>query len=149
MIAELLAGHREPGVYTWPVDRKEASRGATEAERAGWRVFWLDGRGVHDKRTLLERCAEEFILPSYFGHNWDALQDCLTDLSWAPANTGYLVIYDRWREPAGADPASHQTLLEIFAAAVEHWRRTSTPMAVLLLVTEEDREHAPVGLPDA
>jgi RNAse (barnase) inhibitor barstar len=149
MIAELLTGRRPPGVYTWPVDRREAARGAAEAERAGWRVFWLDVRGVRDKRTLLERCAEEFVLPSYFGHNWDALQDSLRDLSWVPANTGYLVVYDHWREPADADPAAHRTLLDVFTAAVEHWRPTATPMAVLILVTEEDQENAPVGLPDA
>ncbi|MEV5750988.1 barstar family protein [Actinoallomurus sp. NPDC052308] len=149
MIAELLTGRRPPGVYTWPVDRKEAARGAAEAERAGRRVFWLDVHDVRDKRALLERCAEEFLLPSYFGHNWDALQDGLRDLSWAPANCGYLVMYDHWRELAGADPAVHQTLLEVFTAAVEHWRHTATPLAVLILVTEEDREGAPVGLPDA
>ncbi|MFL6057240.1 MAG: barstar family protein [Actinoallomurus sp.] len=140
MIEELLTGHRAPGVYTWPVDRREAARGAVEAERAGWRVFWLDVRGVRDKQALLQRCAEELVLPSYFGRNWDALEECLRDLSWVPANTGYLVIYDHWRELADADPAAHRTLLDVFGAAVEHWRDTSTPMAVLLPVTEEDRD---------
>src|SRR5881394_15455 len=98
MIEELLTGRREPGVHQWRADRREAARGATEAERAGRRVFWLDGRGVADKRTLLERCAVEFELPSYFGHNWDALRDCLIDLSWVPATRGYLVVYDHWRD---------------------------------------------------
>jgi hypothetical protein len=149
MIEEILTGRRPPGVYTWPVDRREAARGAAEAERAGRRIFWLDGHGVHDKRALLVRCAEEFVLPSYFGHNWDALQDSLRDLSWAPANCGYLVLYELWRELADADPAAHRTLLDVFTAAVEHWRDTATPLSVLLLMTEEDREHGPVGLPDA
>lgn len=133
MIAELLAGRLDPAVYTWPVDRRVAARDVTEAERAGWRVFWLDARGVRDKRALLERCAEEFALPSYFGHNWDALQDCLRDLAWVPAVAGYLVVYDHWRGPAEADPETHRTLMEIFEAAVRFWRGTPTPMAVLLL----------------
>lgn len=137
MIVELLTGRREPGVYTWPVDRREAARGATEAERTGWRVFWLDARGVRDKRTLLERCAEEFALPSYFGHNWDALGDCLADLSWVPTTTGYLVVYDHWRDPAGADPVSHRTLMDVFDGAVAYWRETPTPMSVLLIGTDE------------
>ncbi|GAA4513426.1 hypothetical protein GCM10023191_080500 [Actinoallomurus oryzae] len=133
MIEELLTGRREPGVHAWAADRREAARGVTEAERAGWRVFWLDGAGVRDKRTLLARCAEEFALPSYFGHNWDALQDSLRDLSWTPANCGYLVVYDHWGELADADPAAHRTLVDVFETAVDHWRRTATPMAVLLL----------------
>lgn len=133
MIEEMLTGRREPGVASWQADRREAARGATEAERAGWRVFWLDGSGICDKRSLLDRCAEEFALPSYFGRNWDALQDCLKDLSWVPASRGYLVVYDHWGELADADPASHRTLVDIFETAVTFWRGTSTPMAVLLL----------------
>jgi hypothetical protein len=133
MIEELLTGRREPGVATWRADRREAARGATEAERAGWRVFWLDGAGLGDKRGLLDRCAEEFSLPSYFGHNWDALQDCVKDLSWAPATRGYLVVYDHWGDLADADPASHRTLMDVFDTTVAYWRETGTPMAVLLL----------------
>jgi RNAse (barnase) inhibitor barstar len=133
MIEELLTGRREPGVATWRAGRREAARGATEAERAGWRVFWLDGAGLDGKAALLDRCAVEFALPSYFGHNWDALQDCLRDLSWAPTTCGYLVVYDHWDGLADADPASHRTLMDVFDSAVAYWRGTDTPMAVLLL----------------
>lgn len=133
MIEELLTGRREPGVTTWRADRREAARGATEAERAGWRVFWLDGAGLDGKAALLDRCAVEFAFPSYFGQNWDALQDCLQDLSWAPTTCGYLVVYDHWGDLADADPASHRTLVDVFESAVAHWRRSGTPMAVLLL----------------
>ena len=38
-----------------------------------------------DKADLLRRFAEAFRFPDWFGHNWDALADCLTDLSWLPA----------------------------------------------------------------
>ncbi|MCW2947472.1 MAG: hypothetical protein JWR24_4189 [Actinoallomurus sp.] len=142
MIEELLTGRRGPGVYLWQADRREAARGVTEAERAGWRVFWLDGRGVRDKQTLLERSAEEFSLPSYFGHNWDALQDCLTDLSWAPAARGYLVVFDHWRDLASSNPEAYRTVLEIFENAVDFWRETTTPMTVLLLAGDEPPDSA-------
>ncbi|MDN3352858.1 barstar family protein [Actinomadura sp. DC4] len=132
MIEELLTGRLEPGVHRWATSHREAARGVTEAEREGWRVFWLDGTGLRDKRTLLDRCAVEFSLPSYFGHNWDALQDCLNDLSWAPTASGYLVVYDHWQDLADADPSVHGTLLEIFEAAIAYWRKTPTSMAVLL-----------------
>jgi RNAse (barnase) inhibitor barstar len=141
LIEELLTGRRAPGVYRWQAERREAARGVTEAERAGRRVFWLDGSGVRDKRAFLGRCAEEFSLPSYFGHNWDALQDCLIDLSWAPATRGYLVVYDHWRELAEADPEAYRTAVEIFESAAEYWRDRPTPMAVLLL--SEPEEPAP------
>jgi RNAse (barnase) inhibitor barstar len=133
MIEELLTGRLEPGVHRWRTDRREAARGVTEAERAGRRVFWLDGTGLRDKRALLDRCAVEFSLPSYFGHNWDALQDCLNDLSWVPSASGYLVVYDHWQDLADADPEVHRTLTDVFESAITHWKKTATPMAVLLL----------------
>jgi RNAse (barnase) inhibitor barstar len=134
MIEELLSGRTEPGMHTWHADRREAARGVTEAERAGWRVFWLDASGVRDKAALLERCQEEFALPSYFGHNWDALEDSLKDLSWAPATRGYLVVYDHWQDLAETE--IHHTLVDVFASAVAYWRGTPTPMAVILLDSE-------------
>jgi RNAse (barnase) inhibitor barstar len=134
MIEELLTGRLEPAVHRWQADRREAARGVTEAERAGWRVFWLDVAGVRDKRTLLDRYAEEFSLPSYFGHDWDALRDSLRDLSWAPTTRGYLVVYDHWQDLAGADPETDRMLTEVFESAVGYWSSRTTPMAVLVLV---------------
>ncbi|QDU81619.1 Barstar (barnase inhibitor) [Polystyrenella longa] len=32
--------------------------------------------------AFLDHLAEVLEFPSYFGRNWDALSDCLTDLSW-------------------------------------------------------------------
>jgi RNAse (barnase) inhibitor barstar len=130
MIEELLTGRLRPGVHTWAVSRREAARGVTEAERAGWRVFWLDVSGVRDKAELLSRCAEEFALPSHFGHNWDALQDMLQDLSWAPTTCGYLVVYDHWQDLA--DASLHQSLVDVFETVADHWRSRDTPMAVFL-----------------
>jgi RNAse (barnase) inhibitor barstar len=133
MIEELLTGRCEPGLHLWQADHREAARGVTEAERAGLRVFWLEGRGVRDKQAFLDLCAVEFSLPSYFGHNWDALQDCLRDLGWAPAARGYLVVWDHWQDLANGDPDAHRTVLEIFDEAIAYWRKTTTPMSVLLL----------------
>ena len=136
MIEELLTGRREPGIHLWEAGHQEAARGVTEAERAGHRVFWLEGRGVRDKRAFLDLCAVEFTLPSTFGRNWDALQDCLYDLSWVPATRGYLVVYDHWQDLSGGDPAAHGVVLDIFEQAVTYWRNTATPMSVLMMVGE-------------
>jgi hypothetical protein len=39
-------------------------------------------RGLDSKMALLHVLAEELRLPDYFGWNWDALHECLCDLSW-------------------------------------------------------------------
>lgn len=40
--------------------------------------------GVSSKEQLMPVREEALRLPDYFGRNWDALFDCLRDLSWLP-----------------------------------------------------------------
>ena len=42
------------------------------------------GRGA-DKAQLLAKLAAALQFPDWFGHNWDALEECLTDLDWIAA----------------------------------------------------------------
>lgn len=55
---------------------------ATQAELAVLRVDLADCR---DKSGALYRFAVALNLPADFGHNWDALADCLRDPAWHPA----------------------------------------------------------------
>jgi len=43
--------------------------------------FILDGTKITDKKTLLEELAKVCTFPDYFGHNWDALNDCLGEIA--------------------------------------------------------------------
>jgi YD repeat-containing protein len=38
--------------------------------------------GIRDKETLLAQLARRGQFPTYFGYNWDALEECLADFSW-------------------------------------------------------------------
>jgi hypothetical protein len=133
---ELLIGRLKPGVYQWRIPPTPGAVGDTgwteRARAAGWRAYHLDGRRARDKDAFLRLCAEVFAFPATSGGDWDALEKCLTDLSWAPARNGYLVLYESWAELAEADQPSFRTVLDIFAKAVEEWRETATPMTVLL-----------------
>jgi hypothetical protein len=48
--------------------------------------------GAADKADLLARLARAMHFPAWFGGNWDALEDCLTDLSWHKADGHVLLI---------------------------------------------------------
>lgn len=41
---------------------------------------------VEGKQALLELLAQKLAFPSYFGFNWDALIDCLSDMSWCASD---------------------------------------------------------------
>ena len=45
-----------------------------------WHAVVLDTAGCTTKEAFLQACADAFALPSWFGMNWEALADCLTDL---------------------------------------------------------------------
>jgi RNAse (barnase) inhibitor barstar len=130
-LAELFVGATAPGIYRFD-SRAGVPAITAHAERSGWRVFHLDGRQVATKDDFLAACAKAMSFPRYFGHNWDALEDCLRDLSWAPARYGYLVLYEDPRNFNAARPDEFAVALNILASAVEFWRETPTPMAVLL-----------------
>jgi hypothetical protein len=130
-LQEMLDGSIAPGLYRWS-SRADATRVAARAERAGWRCFHLDGRRIADKATLLSECALVMGFPAYFGRNWDALDECLRDLSWTPAKRGYLLLFDDASRLAGAYPDDWAVALDVLRRAVEHWRASARPMAVLL-----------------
>ncbi|MET9911315.1 barstar family protein [Streptomyces sp. NPDC006476] len=80
----------------------------------------LDLDGVTDKAGLMDRCARDLRLPEYFGRNWDALADVLSDPGVWPeeaAGRGLLVVVHNWRPYAEARPDEWETALDVFAHA--------------------------------
>jgi hypothetical protein len=95
---------------------------------------------------LLTECARALDFPDYFGHNWDALEECLIDLEWLPAKGYILLITD-----AGCvlpdDEEEYETFLEILRDAGEAWgsgqagmgARRATPFHALFAVSEREK----------
>jgi len=98
----------------------------------GIQVFYLDGSDINHKKAFLSKAAEVMQFPSYFGHNWDAFDDCITDLAWLPAKRCVL-IYNKPNIFAEANPIDWQIAYDTLQSAVEYWRSTDTPMDVLFV----------------
>ena len=126
--AKFLLDSANSGVYAAPASLT-ALRQAAAATGLAW--FELDLAGVADKAAFLSRCQAAFKLPRSFGHNWDALADCLGDLSWRPAR-GYVVHCRNGEAFAHATPAEFAALLEILAGAATYWQAQDKMFTVLL-----------------
>jgi RNAse (barnase) inhibitor barstar len=98
----------------------------------GIQVFYLDGKEISSKETFLTKAAEVMKFPAYFGANWDAFDECITDLTWCPAEQ-YVLLYDRPDIFAQADPAQWEIAVDILGSAEEYWATTKTPLNYILL----------------
>ncbi|MFC5146676.1 barstar family protein [Streptomyces aureoversilis] len=130
----LLLGTTPPGVYRLP-PTDTTPRVVSLAAEADWRGATLHLGGVTTKTAFLERCAGDLEFPEWFGRNWDALADCLTDLSWWREEgkaRGYLVLAEEWTAFRKASPKDARTAEAIFGDAVDYWAEAETPLAVLL-----------------
>ncbi|MGW7069732.1 barstar family protein [Streptomyces sp. NPDC054855] len=99
---------------------------------AGLSALSLDLTGVSDKDAFMERCARALALPDWFGRNWDALADCLTDLGWASAAPGRLLVVTGWQGYAEAAPQEWIVAQEVFTDAVEYAKERGTGLEIVL-----------------
>ena len=53
-------------------------------------VRWVRGHKMRRLADLYDEFAAALQFPDYFGENWDALEECLTDLDWISA-AGYVL----------------------------------------------------------
>ncbi len=90
----------------------------------------IDIGQVQSKREFLAQMAEALNFPEWFGHNWDALNDCLTDLSWL-GGTGWVVIIENAKNFAEANTEDFATAVRVCKSATEYWRETPQPLWIL------------------
>ena len=104
------------------------------AKRAG--VAWhdLDLAGVASREAFFGRCAEVFPLPGYFGHNWDALHECMLDFAGSGV-PGAVVHWRRGAALAQRAPDAVNTALEILQEAATYWGSSGR---VFLVVVDRD-----------
>lgn len=87
--------------------------------------------GCSDKQAILAAFADALAFPPTFGHNWDALADCLADLGWLPQG-GTCLFLDgiNWTRPALS--AELATLMEILGETVTRASHRGEPWHVFL-----------------
>jgi RNAse (barnase) inhibitor barstar len=79
--------------------------------------------GAATKAQLMERLADALRFPDWFGGNWDALEDCLTE------TRGYLLFHDFQGLPA--DDVG--VLLDVLAAVAEYWSERGEPFFAVFI----------------
>jgi len=131
------------GVYLAPADTS-AIRAAAARGSLAWTE--LDSTAARSKDQFLAACARDLRFPDWFGGNWDALADCLQDLSWQPA-PGRVVLWRGASRFAGAAPDEFATALEIFRDAAIYWKERGCLFIALLDEQPRDTVLPPFSAP--
>lgn len=103
----------------------------TVARELGFAAVEIDVTGA-DKHAVLERFAEALRFPSWFGRNWDALYDCLVDLSWLET-PGHAVIVRGFADLRTRVPDDAEIVREILDEAVAQHAKHGVAMTVFLV----------------
>lgn len=115
------------GPYIAPPDLDAVAKAA---KKAGLALLRVDLKGVHDKQDLLEAIATALKFPEWFGDNWDALEDCLTDLSWLKAR-GYVLVLEHCAELGKHAPRELDVAVDVFESVAEYWQEQNRPFWAL------------------
>jgi hypothetical protein len=118
------------GVFRIPAGR--TTDFVTAASAAGCCVRRIDLRGVRARTDLLARIAATLEFPGWFGHNWDAMSDCLSDLGWLPQCGAYVFLFEGCSGHEEALPV----LLEILEQTVSEWLERDIAMWMFIACAE-------------
>ena len=133
----LLSRAEKAGIYHMPFAADLALEEA--AENLDYPLHRVNLAQVTDKEAFLEAVGKALNFPDWYGHNWDALADCLTDLSWMAAD-GYVIILEHSDGFAEAAPTDFAMALSVFQDAADTWREEGTPFWTLVGTADDSTD---------
>src|SRR5216683_2738532 len=131
----LLAGESEVCDALWALERSSEKRTVCRVIR---------GHKATTKPAFFDECAAAWQFPYYFGENWDAFEECLTDLQWLPAEA-YVFCVTQAVHLLEKEPSDQQDRLLFVLQRIAKGRGQSTPSRpapvfhVLLQCTTEEK----------
>jgi len=88
---------------------------------------------IASKQALLTLLSRQLSFPDYFGENWDALDECMSDLSWLPIGS---VIVNHSDVPLVGDVRNARIYLAILRDAVGKMSKSSDHPLLIVFPTK-------------
>jgi RNAse (barnase) inhibitor barstar len=130
-MAKLLQRLQDParsGVYR--ASRADPIADALRGSKLSFAAVSLGN--VKEKTELMRTIAAALGFPDWFGQNWDALEDCLIDLSWRQAH-GHVLVFEAFQFLPSDELG---VLIEVLVSAAEYWAGQGTPFFAVFVDPE-------------
>jgi RNAse (barnase) inhibitor barstar len=119
------------------VTREPAASLSAIASSKGYGVYRLVLADIADKAALMKRFQDALGFPDWFGHNWDALEDSLTDMSWHDV-VGYVLLIDGGADLRRSAKPLFDTLVDVLRATADYWRGAERPFWAFFINVSPD-----------
>lgn len=89
--------------------------------------------GITTDKELFAVVSIAMQFPKYFGNNWDALDECLGDMGWFPAN-GYLLVLHDAAKGWSQSPYVLGRFVTSWLEACEYWTKRQIPFHLVFVM---------------
>lgn len=103
-----------------------------------WASVVIDVSEGGGRAEFFEACAAAFGFPDYFGHNWDAFEECLSSQEFDEIEDlddadGLLVLWSGWGDLAAKEPDQFAVAIDVFRDVLAVWEESDLVARVVLV----------------
>lgn len=129
MQTSILQDASRAGVFHVPAAQiQELPRLAIQAQLL---LLTADLARIEDSRQILRELGSALGFPTWYGANFDALHDCLTDPAWRPGH-GVILLISGLDALRRHDPEAFSTMIEVLRSAAKTRSLGKHPLWILL-----------------
>lgn len=119
-------------------DAPDPDASAELASLLDWATVIIEATPGSGRRGFFDACAAAFGFPEYFGHNWDAFEECLISQEFDEVDDlaeadGLLVLWSGWGDLAESEPDQFAVAIEVFRDVLASWEHDDLAARVVLV----------------
>ncbi len=119
-------------------DAPDYDAAAELAALLDWASVLIDVGEGGGREAFFEACAVGFGFPDYFGHNWDAFEECLESQEFDEVEDlddadGLLILWSGWGDMAAAEPEEFAIAIDVFRDILAAWEESDLAARVVLI----------------
>ncbi|MBI5389401.1 barstar family protein [Candidatus Woesearchaeota archaeon] len=101
-----------------------------DLKKQNYIILEIDGSNIENESMLFQAFSQSLKFPDYFGRNWNALYDCLTDLMWIKGKWRLAILIKNYEKIKKRD---YFTLLfDVLHDSQQFWNATNNKFKVFI-----------------